>query len=258
MKEIRASPYRLGAHEFLRAMRSMTKFVEPEKIFADLSEARRRSANACGKGLLYSILLLMIISSTDSNLLIRIKTPISDISIMKIYAVFALSVISSFSIIELVNCFTLNEYQRIFSDKILNFDNASARATIYDPSSAWSHGLSIQFRFLSTNTYHAIKSIIVISILFLPVIISYIIIYYYCFSFMSEYILGHSYVAFGDALSIISIISMIAPFSIVLFLAIPINLKRNNSFIRWIFLLRIYRRAEVRRMVPNRWLTPKT
>lgn len=235
----------------------MTKSVDAETIFADLSEARRRCLVSCSKGFILSVLIFMVISSTDSNILIRIKTPLSDISVMKIYAVFALSIASAASILELINFITIEEYQRIFSSKILKFDNSSARSTTYDPSSAWSHGIHVQFRFIETSKYHGTRSLLIAIILLSPIILSYFLIYIYSFQFMIEYMLGYSYVNFGYFLSAISIIFMIMPLSVAIFLFVPMKASKNVSFIRWGFLFHIRRKSGIHPPAPAHWLSPK-
>lgn len=240
MKSIKISPFRVGRHEFYRSVRGMAKSIDKERIFSDLVEQRTKVGVRLGKQLSLVVILFIILSSTQSDLYVEIKTALADVKITKLYVVFALALATGVSVIQALNFMTVNDYVRVFSARVLGFDNANVRSATYDASGVWAHLMNVSYRFFQSGALH--KTFIAFSLVFIlsPIFLIYYMSYSYELSYLTTYLSGPNYVAFGRIISVVGLIFLIFPVVIVIFTFFPIEYIKNVKFIRWIFLLRIY------------------
>lgn len=78
--------------------------------------------------------------------------------------------------------------------------------------------------------------------MFSPILIIYYIIIYFELNFLYNYAIGFDYVPYGRALSIVAGLFLVFPLLVIAFTFTPITYEKNEAYIRWTFLFRLYKR----------------
>ncbi len=243
---------RLANHDFRRSLRVWSRYITDEQVIKNLVDQRAKSIKVFLQAFALCLLCAMWLQAGKTDL--TAKYELIELSVPSFYISFALAMTFSNGALKLINYFFLNEFLRIACNKLCKFDNPLALAIAVDGQNAWSMPLWRQFRCFNSGVRHRLLVNISVIILMTPLIMLCVfIIYIY---FVSAFNAAQYYGSFSlsGVLFICGVVMILFPFIYSIFLFLPLSFDKNLSFIRWIFLFRLYRRHGI---VPNhiaRWL----
>lgn len=177
-----------------------------------------------------------------------------EISVPTSYITFAVAMALSNSLIKLINYFILNEFIRIASNRLFKFDNSAALALMIDSENAWNLPLWRQYRFLGSGSRHLLLVNVAGLILMAPLMMlfSFALWTYYCS--MYRILVLNGILSFSALLCISGAIMIAFPIIYTILLRAPISFHKNQTFIRWNFLYKIYKRNGLAPDHVRRWL----
>jgi hypothetical protein len=245
--------WRLANHEFVRALRAIRNHVEPRIYVERLISEREKAMHMALRGLAAAIIALLAFKPEPPDAGITVALPVLNFTIAPIYVVFVVSFITSLSLLSLVNYFVLNEFVRLASERLISRNASSAAVFVYaDGGSAWSLSIGPQFRFFSSAKPHTALMWVTMGLLMGPLVLLLVFVYV-------ELIRGGIVSAYGadglfDIVILIASAFLLAfPLAQICFMYTSHTFKRNNMYIRWIFLRRLTRGQHPQ---VERWLGP--
>jgi len=238
------TPFRFARHDFNRALRVLARSKKPEDIFEAITSAKLVALKAAVRRMTIAVLTFIIITASSSDFYIEIKTLLADIRIAKLYVVFVGSLSAAMSVVGLLNYFVINEYQRVVANKLLSFDNSSSLGLLFEPSDAWTPLMARQFRFLKSGRFHTLFEIFAVVVMLSPIVLVYAVTYISFASFSLEYLKGYGYIPYGDWIAGISLAFLSFPIAVIAYSFIPWKFEKNDRYIQWNFLHRLYKRDD--------------
>ena len=249
------TPLRLATHDFSRSLRVWRTLTPPKDIFYSLVHERTKSLRAALRSLTFGLGGALWLSSSHTTLALTVGS--FDIRIPSTYVILAVTAFIFNAVTSLLSFFVLNEFLRVFSHKVLRFDNPSALTVPLDGGNAWILGTLLQFRFLSSGRAHCLFGYLALPVLIIPVLGIFLLMYSAVFSSGYSIMLRDGLLSFngliistGWALAAYPLLHIIALF-------VPFKFQKNVNFIRWRFLSPLYRRQG---LLPPRlpfWLPPE-
>jgi len=244
---------RIAVHEFNRSLRIWRRLVPATDIFRAIVSERARSLKHLLQQLAVATIAMLWLSANAPKL--AIKLYFVDLTISAVYVDFFEALVTMGMGISMINYLMLNEFSRVAANKLFKFDTAWALTIFLDGSNAWVLPFNVQFRFFLSNRAHKILGAAVALLSLLPFAAIVLLIYWTIFS-VGVRAIGHGGITYVEsALTAIGMSLSLFPIACLIAIRVPFRFEKNLSYIRWIFLTRIYRKSGLRPPRVGSWLS---
>jgi hypothetical protein len=247
---------RLAAHDFNRSLRIWKNIIPPADILKSLVVQRERALAAALRNFGLTIILTLWLLANKSELSLKIAA--IEISVPIWYVNFALSLILFGFWVQLVNYFVLNDFVRIASVKLFKFDTSWALTVLQDGAAAWSIGWITQYRFFSSSAAHRIVGRMVLYLVNLPFVVILGFAYWIILSVGFQIMHKEDVVSAAALFTVTAWLLVICPMIYLIVIRIPFTFRKNVTFIRWLFLYRLYRRMGLMPPRVDQWLSKRS
>lgn len=231
---------RIASHEFHRSLRAWKSDLAPKEMLKNLLDERTKALKVFLQALALSVLGTFWLASNAGNLTLKIS--VLDVTIPAGYVNFAVAFALVGSVIQLINYFVLNEFVRVASNRLFKFDNSSVLMVPYDGSSAWSLGWVQQYRFLASSKPHRFFGILVVLTLLIPLAMIWLLVFCNVILVGISVIRRDGPLSATGAFNVAALFLTLFPIFLLLAMSTRFTFKKNTSFVRWLFLTKIYRR----------------
>lgn len=213
------------------------------EFFKALTEQRVAREKQFGSYFGWSVLLFVVLSISGLDLSIQVKTPLLEISIPKVYLVFLTSLLTGMSILEMISAGLLQGYQNVAAQRFAGrFPPITVWMTPQASSSAWGSVFNTRFDALKPVASYNFGIGLAGAFIALPIGLVYLAIYVSQFTHIIAFYTRPNFAFMGQLVNLISILCMIAPLMLVIFTIKKFDMRKNQQFIRWSFLFRVYRK----------------
>ncbi|GBF27927.1 hypothetical protein MnTg02_02987 [bacterium MnTg02] len=242
---------RIALHEFNRALRIWKRLLPPEQIIELLITQRDKMIVAAIRTLGIAIIGVLWLASNKSALNLSIK--FIELSVPAAFVNTVVALALSFTLLNLINYFLLNEFIRLASNKLFKFESAWALTVPYEGGNAYSLSLVQQFRFFQSSKVHKVFGKTIVYLWTLPFLLIFMAIYWTVFAVGYNVLHQDGILSVTGIFTIASLLSTIIPIMLIIFINIPFKFSKNAGYIRWLFLYPIYRRQGL--PPPDRWIS---
>jgi hypothetical protein len=230
---------RFAEHDFNRSLRVWRKYIPLTEIFRLIVHERTKALSIALRSLIFVIVGTLWLSSGHENLTLRLA--IVNLSVPASYVNFAVAISLFAFLINCINYFTLNEFVRVASNKLFEFDSPWALTLLEDGSNAWSLAWVRQFRFLTSSTVHQRLGTTVMWVVFLPILIILFLVYGTVYLIGVKVLLNDGVVSVDAVFTITAWLLASYPIALIFIICFPFTFYKNTDFVRWNFLVPLYR-----------------
>lgn len=242
----------IAGHDFRRALRVWEKRLKPEVIFEKVCQERSRAVAAYVRVAVLALGLLLWLTSNRDQLVLKIA--FLDLAIPASYVNAVEAILLVGVIMHFINYLTLNEFVRVASNRLFQFDSPWVLSVPFDGGDAWNIGTMGQFRFFQSSSAHRSIMHLYALVLNLPALILL------GMGYLMVVLNGWNSLAKEGLLSISGLFTMLAWIFLIqgLFMIVVMFVRftfyKNAGFIRWLVLNRLYRRIGRRHPRASAWV----
>ena len=252
MQSKSVSLWRIAAHDFNRSLRVWLRFMTAPEILKLLVQERSRSSAMMVRNLFFALAFGFWLQTDKAAL--DLKISLFELSIPTAFVNFALSATIFATTINFINYMVLNEFVRVVSNKAFKFDVPWALTAILEGSSAWSIGATQQFRFFRSSNSHVVFGNGSVFLLLLPYACALVALVWINFVVGLRVLAAGGFFSFAGLFTLIGWMIASYPIALIIISAFPFKFEKNKAFIRWLFLLRMHRRAGSWPTMIDRWV----
>lgn len=223
------------------------------EFFKSLTDQRVAKEKEFSQNFSWAVLLFVILSISGVDTTIAIKTALLDLTIPKVYLVFVLSFMTALSILDMVGAGITQGYQTVAAQRFAGrFPNLTAWMAPQTSTSAWTSVFVSRFDSFVAPKSLGIGAGVAVLLIILPIGLVYLAIYASQIIHIVSFYTRPNYAFMGHIVNVISIMMLAAPIFLVWFTLHKVPLRKNQAYIRWRFLHKIYRLHRIT-AYPSAW-----
>lgn len=254
-KRIWVTPTQLAAHEFLTTLRQMLKSdFDQKEILTNLHKQRESAIKALTSTLGLCLLTFLAAPDGIGATGFEISTPYFSISIPKLYIVFATSIFWGFGIFAIISSSLINAYILVINKRIGGAAPWHMVSRPFDSGGAFIDPFLVSWRFFSTGALQSFIQKLSMLILLLPFGLFAFVILHSSLKFLISVLLTEHGVKFENLLAFSSLLLFVFPTIYIVIISVPFPVYKNPTYIRWVFLSRIYNRAGMKHPEISTWI----